>query len=349
MRSGNTFNSPAVANGIVYAGCEGDIFYALDASTGTQIWNCSTGSSDCSTPAVAGGIVYVGTITTGVNALDADTGAKIWNYRTPSWVKSSPAVAGGIVYFGCADGNIYALDAYTGAKLWSYDTKSNSGVSSSPAVVGGVVYIGANNHYVYAFGKAVKPAISLSPMFGLAGSAVTVSGCGFAAGSALAATFGGAPITLNGASIVNSTGQFFGTFTVSSSAAPGNYTVSVNDASGDSASASFLLIAAPATSWPMFHYDQKHSGSPDNIAAVECNLLWSFTTSESIGNIVASSPAVVGGVVYVASEGGYVYALDAYTGACYWSFNAGYLPRLRLLRLLMAWSTLAVATRIFTP
>jgi len=61
MRDGNTFNSPAVANGIVYAGCEGDVFYALDASTGTQIWNYSTGSYIRSSAAVASGVIYVGT------------------------------------------------------------------------------------------------------------------------------------------------------------------------------------------------------------------------------------------------------------------------------------------------
>ena len=49
--------SPAVANGIVYAGCEGDFFYALNASTGAPIWTYETGHSDCFTPVVANGIV----------------------------------------------------------------------------------------------------------------------------------------------------------------------------------------------------------------------------------------------------------------------------------------------------
>jgi outer membrane protein assembly factor BamB len=40
-------------------------------------------------------------------------------------------------------------------------------------------------------------------------------------------------------------------------------------------------------------------------------------------NGVCSSAAVVGGIVYDASQNGYLYALDAYTGTCYWRFNLG--------------------------
>jgi len=41
------------------------------------------------------------------------------------------------------------------------------------------------------------------------------------------------------------------------------------------------------------------------------------------GNTVASSPAVVGGVVYVGSADNSVYALNASTGAKLWSFDTG--------------------------
>ncbi len=46
---------------------------------------------------------------------------------------------------------------------------------------------------------------------------------------------------------------------------------------------------------------------------------WSYATSEAI----SSSPAVANGVVYVGSDDGKVYALDAATGAFDWSYTTG--------------------------
>jgi outer membrane protein assembly factor BamB len=47
--------------------------------------------------------------------------------------------------------------------------------------------------------------------------------------------------------------------------------------------------------------------------------MWNYTTGDS----VRSSPAVVGGVVYVGSGDGKVYALNATTGAHLWSYATG--------------------------
>src|ERR1700694_3261353 len=47
--------------------------------------------------------------------------------------------------------------------------------------------------------------------------------------------------------------------------------------------------------------------------------IWGFLTN----NEVLSSPAVVGGVVYVGSEDDNVYALNANTGAKIWAFQTG--------------------------
>ena len=48
-------------------------------------------------------------------------------------------------------------------------------------------------------------------------------------------------------------------------------------------------------------------------------LRWSFTT----GSSVESSPAVSGGIVYIGSDDGKVYALDAATGQPHWTFATG--------------------------
>jgi PGF-CTERM protein len=102
-------SSPAVVNGVVYAGSEDNNVYAFNASTGTELWNYTTGNAVLSSPAVANGVVYVGSGDNNTYALNATTGAKLWNYTTGGGVFSSPAVANGTVYVGGVDGNVYAI------------------------------------------------------------------------------------------------------------------------------------------------------------------------------------------------------------------------------------------------
>jgi len=68
---------------------------------------------------------------------------------------------------------------------------------------------------------------------------------------------------------------------------------------------SLVLIPFANADWPMFHADPSRSGAGTGNPALTPTLLWSYTT----GNEVVSSPAVVGGVVYVGSMDGNVYAL----------------------------------------
>jgi outer membrane protein assembly factor BamB len=75
----------------------------------------------------------------------------------------------------------------------------------------------------------------------------------------------------------------------------------------------------PVDWWPMFHHDQTHMGYSNSTAPNTNQILWNHTT----GNSVDSSPAVVGGVVFVGSDDGKVYALNASTGALVWNYTTG--------------------------
>ena len=97
------------------------------------------------TPTIADGVVYIGSNNTSFYALNATTGTVIWQIGVPSNIESSAAVAYGMVYVGILwdghNGYVSAYNASNGAIIWSYAT--NSGIESSPAVVDGVVYIGS--------------------------------------------------------------------------------------------------------------------------------------------------------------------------------------------------------------
>ena len=90
-----------------------------------------------------------------------------------------------------------------------------------------------------------------------------------------------------------------------------------------------LVRAPPPSDWPMFRHDLNHTGCSTSTAPNTNQIAWSYTT----GDDVISSPAVVGGRVYVGSYDRKVYCLDAATGAFVWSYPTGNI----------AWSSPAVA------
>ena len=147
---GGIASSPAVANGVVYAGSLDGKFYAFDAATGAVLWTATIGPSIYSSPAVAKGAVYVGGADHKLYAYNAATGAVLWSATTGAGIYSSPAVANGVVYVGSADDKLYAFNASTGALLWTATT-GNIIESSSPAVANGVVFVGSDDEKLYAF------------------------------------------------------------------------------------------------------------------------------------------------------------------------------------------------------
>jgi len=74
-------------------------------------------------PAVAYGRLYVGDDEWRIHCLNASTGSPIWNYTTGSYVSACPAIAYGRVFVGSCDGTVYCLDAYTGRSIWNYTTE----------------------------------------------------------------------------------------------------------------------------------------------------------------------------------------------------------------------------------
>lgn len=140
-------SSPAIAAGVVYFGSGDGHVYALNAVTGQLEWKFKTGDVVHASPAVADGVVYIGSWDRNLYALDAATGAVAWRFQTGDdqeihnqiGIASSAAVVGGVVYFGCRDGHFYAVDAKTGKEKWNVDNRKGW-VIASPAVRDGVVY-----------------------------------------------------------------------------------------------------------------------------------------------------------------------------------------------------------------
>ncbi|MDB4865692.1 MAG: hypothetical protein JWR03_25 [Cohnella sp.] len=149
-------SSPAVYQGVVYAGIEGyDIdrqiepgnVVALDAKSGKQLWISAllSGAVD-SSPVVDHNAVYFGMRNGGLQALNRDTGASLWESGTAAYVLASVALDRGTIYSGSSDDHkLLALNAANGEDKWSFGTIGP--VHASPSTDGKTVYAACGNHY----------------------------------------------------------------------------------------------------------------------------------------------------------------------------------------------------------
>ncbi len=141
------YSSPAIINNKVYIGSKDKNIYCLNASTGAQIWNHTTGGMVYSSPTIVNNRLYIGSSDNKLYCLDATTGGDLWNFTTGGFVWCSPAVTNGKVYIGSMDAKMYCLNATTGAHLWNFTTGMI--IYSSPTIVNGKVYFGSWGHSVY--------------------------------------------------------------------------------------------------------------------------------------------------------------------------------------------------------
>ena len=284
----NLESSPAVVNGVVYVGSDSNgSVYALNASTGAQLWSFATGADLLASPAVANGVVYVEQYDgSNLYALDASTGAQLWS-DTIGTSLSSPAVVNGVVYVGSFDGNLYALNASTGAQLWSYNTGAE--VWSSPAVVNGVVYVGSQNNNVYALNASTGAKL-----------------WSYATGGAI---WFSSPTVANGVVYVGSFDNNMYALNASTGAKLWSYNTG------------YQILCAAAVANGVVYF----TSIGENVYALNASTgakLWSYNT----GGYLVGSPAVANGVVYIGSSpntssaSGTLYALNASTGAKLWSY-----------------------------
>ena len=336
--------TPAVARGLLYVGSYDGKFYALDARTGATRWKFATEGERrfeakglhgmqpknqtmadpfdvfLSSPALAGGAVYFGSGDGNVYALDAATGDLKWKFKTGDVVHASPAYADGVVFFGSWDSYFYAVDASTGAEKWRFHggedpvIHNQVGFQSSPAVVNGVVYTGCRDSNLYAIDAATGRE---KWRFNNGGSWV-ISSPAVTQGKVI---FGTSDTSLylvldaeTGKPIVEKQGKAF----VFSSPSVAGTTVFVGVLNG-------TLEARDLTSGELLWEFQTEASRRNNgwvlTAERKFNtplLFWSnwrevpiVATDRQFGiGSIFSSPLVVGGVVFVGSTDGNLYALE---------------------------------------
>jgi outer membrane protein assembly factor BamB len=166
---------------------------------------------------------------------------------------------------------------------------------------------------------SAAPSISLSKKSGPPTSKILVSGSGFEPNVGVDIFFD----TKDKALVVtNGKGEFHDAgIHAPRSARPGKHWVTALERNNDRGAQEPFLVQ---TDWSQFHFDADGTRlnpfenvlNPRTVKRID--LKWSYLTNFT----VSSSPAIVNGVVYVSSDDGNIYALNARTGAKVWSHGS---------------------------
>jgi alcohol dehydrogenase (cytochrome c) len=269
--------------------------------TGTAATGVSGTGSLAAAPVVAGGVVYLQDLYANVYAISLATGKLEWEYQVNLAAKSGPgpdgvAVADGVVY-GDTSTAAFALSAATGKVLWNDTGLLNSGqgyFEIQPAVSGGRVYLAS----AYGSGPGGGVILALDAATGKQlWSFNTVTG-GEPGVAALGLGSGGAWET----PLVGSDGSV--TFGI------GNPYQSIGEA-----------IDHPSK--------QLYTDSAVNLDAATGKLRWYYQAvpNDFMDHDMQLSPiaATAGGTPVIIGGGkmGYVYAMNAATGALLWKTPVG--------------------------
>jgi outer membrane protein assembly factor BamB len=292
--TGSDVSTPAVFNGVVYVGS--DKLYALDARTGALKWSSPMGGGrSIDPPTVANGLVYIGSIDNHVYALDMTTGALKWNYLITEAFTAPLAVTRQIVYVGSSAAKLYAIDALMGTLKWSYSIKATSNtISASPVVGNGIVYVGSNDQN----GQATK-LYALNATTGKFEWSYDVGGCGIE----------NAPALANGILYIGSV-KSDGEYDNCSIYSPNLYALNATTGAsiwstgiGGSASAhNTSPVVANGVLYISSNEIDHGNGLYWNAFAINLKTgtqLWSYYSPYYADLILASSPVVANGVVYV--------------------------------------------------
>ena len=144
---------------VIVGGKDGKI-YALDPTTGQEVWSrdipeditepparfAANGksSAELARPVSAssdGSMIFQSIFDQSrVVALDVKTGERRWSFQGKGWIYMAAAVDAGRVIFGSQGNEILAVNAKTGKGVWRYPTKAR--VEAGAAVSNEAVFVG---------------------------------------------------------------------------------------------------------------------------------------------------------------------------------------------------------------
>ena len=165
-------SSVAVAGGLVLAGDSVGNLYAVHSASGQAAWIYNGTNSIVGRPTVAGNKVIFAQADGTITCLSLKNGDVAWQYVPPEesyaaeTVVDGTAVGDGKVFFVKGDGKLYAISAVNGRALWTYNSELE--LRSAPAFASGLVLLGEQRGVF----SAISPANGKRLWGGGAGGAI---------------------------------------------------------------------------------------------------------------------------------------------------------------------------------
>ena len=118
--------------------------YCFDAITGTEIWSEMISGYTASCLTVYSGMVFIPTHIGPLYALNASTGSVVWENSDSygGYWDSSPVVVDDLIYISGEDSKTRAVNAATGVTVWAVDITPGTYISATPAYHDGRLYFG---------------------------------------------------------------------------------------------------------------------------------------------------------------------------------------------------------------
>jgi outer membrane protein assembly factor BamB len=268
---------------------------ALDAKTGTVIWDTLTTGAMMFCGSYYQGKFLRGGMDNQFYCFDVNTSKVLWVFNPGTefghWCGGC-AAAYGKVYQVNKDGHLYAIDVNSGQPVWKYKGPSYIFFPGWPVVADGKVY------------ATTGQAVSSDPYTGEYSKSEFV--CLDAYTGRLLWKL---PIEAHAPreSVAIAYGNLY--------LIPG----SIKEDEMDSYETLDEVWALGTKPWPMWRSDPEHTGVGQSGPA-NLTLRWNFTA----GGAVISSPSVVDGKVYVGSNDRNIHCLDALSGSPIWNFTTGF-------------------------
>ena len=239
-----------------------------------------------SSPTVTRDAIYLGDEDGLFHCIDRATGKPRWTFKTGGEIFSSAAVVNGKVLFGSYDSHLYCLNESDGTLAWKFATQGK--VHCAPAVVDGLVLIAGCDEHLRAIDIATGTEKKDIPL-----GSFLIASPAIVGNLAFVGTYGNEVLAVN-----RTTGDVAWRYS------PGNGEFPFHS----SAAVTEKLVVLGGRD-KLVHGIDRATGKP----------LWTFATHGRVD----SSPVVVGQRVFVGSDDGNLYELNAATGELRAKFNLG--------------------------
>jgi outer membrane protein assembly factor BamB/tetratricopeptide (TPR) repeat protein len=286
-------SSPVLYGKWVMVG-SGNELHVIDTRTGQVPWTATAQGAIDGAPTVAQvatgegssrAVVIFGSRDGSIYGRDVLRGLEVLPpFRTGGQVVSSPLFVDGVVYVGSTDGKLYAVDAVSGQQRWP-PFATGGEIRGSPAYSDGVVYVASMDGKLYAIDASTGSKRCESSDIGPIPTT---------------------PVVVGDKVLVGSSAQDLWEF-----------------GAADCRTSFTYVTGTPVEVSPAVSDGIMYVPSGNKLLAIGLGTnedIWVFGDAREA---IHSAPVVAAGVIYVGSDDGRMYAIDAETGKALWSWQTG--------------------------